>query len=145
MWQKSISRVRYGGLVPCHGIILSSLEDSGLIWDISLSFPVQDPCSGRGLEVLSCGRSNKVLLAWISSLAAGQNSTSHGDLPGLFEEALRFFCPAHSSQITDDTPDCLDEGATVAVGSPTERSGKLPTSCALTVFTAFTLQLLLQL
>lgn len=86
-----------------HFIFLGRL--SGLIWDLSLSFPVQDPCSGRGLEVLNCGRSSMFLLAWISLLTAGGNSTSHGDLSGLFKMAFRFFCTVHLPQITADTPD----------------------------------------
>lgn len=32
-------------------------------------------------------------------------STSHAELPGLFETAVTFICPTHPSQITADTPD----------------------------------------
>lgn len=36
---------------------------AAFIWDLSLSFPVQDPCSEKGLKALNCGRSSKFLVA----------------------------------------------------------------------------------
>lgn len=57
-----------GSMSKHHFIFLGRLF--GLIWDLSVSFPVQNPCSGRGLEILNCGRSNKFLLASLSLPAA---------------------------------------------------------------------------
>lgn len=123
-----------------------------LLWkthwvNLSLLFPVQNPWSGRGLEILNCGRSNKFRLAWISLPAAIWNSTSHGHLPG-HPETYSCQIPLPCSSISNHswyTWFWLDETAVVAVGSPSESLGKLPKSCGLTVFMAFTLQLLFQL
>lgn len=119
----------------------------GIIWDLSLLFPVHNPCSGRGVEILNSGKSSKFLLAWISLPAAIWNSTSHGHLPGLSEtDSCQIPLPCSSiSNHSWYTWFWLDETAVVAVGSPSESLGKLPKSCGLTILMDFTLQLLFQL
>lgn len=83
----------------------------------------------------------------LSLPAARWNSTSHGHLPGL-SETDSCQIPLPCSSISNRSWYIwfwLDEMAVVVVGSSSESLGKLPKSCGLTVFTAFTLYLLLQL